>query len=470
MKKFSAFLSLLLAAALSLSLTAAAAPVSAPISCYNASALVEDGDVFLPVRPLCESMGYTVTWQSQDGVKSVLVQKDGDRVLLDLTNQQIEDNGHRYYAQGTATQPAIRLTSGTTYLYAPLFDPLFAVSTTYDASENQVSVTPAPENALSITTEKTETQEQYLKLAIQYPQISGLKDSKVQDSINAVLKQAADSAVAEGRSNAKDMAQWIADGYTGGVTLCETYFDYEIKYNQNGLLSVVLSDYQYSGGAHGSTIQSSYTFDLTTGKDLSLADLMTPDSGYTAFINASIRKQIDSRVKTGGLYEFTPGFTDIGEDPPYYVSDEGLVFYFQQYEYFPYAAGIQEFTIPYADLTSMLKPAYRFFYTAPVALTLASAGTTALQVGEIGQISLDGNPSTGYSWHCTVSDESVLLPVSSASFPGGEDNTIVGAGVLYLMNYKALKAGTAKITCLYYRDWEGTSSAARTLNYYVTVS
>ena len=96
MKKFSAFLSLLLAAALSLSLTAAAAPVSAPVSWNGTSlktaALVEDGSVFLPVRSLCEAMGYTVTWQNENGVKSILVQKDDDHVLLDLTNQQIEDN------------------------------------------------------------------------------------------------------------------------------------------------------------------------------------------------------------------------------------------------------------------------------------------------------------------------------------------------------------------------------------------
>ena len=37
--------------------------------------------------------------------------------------------------------------------------------------------------------------------------------------------------------------------------------------------------------------------------------------------------------------------SDIGDSPDFYLTSEAIVFYFQEYEYFPYAAGIQEFPL-----------------------------------------------------------------------------------------------------------------------------
>lgn len=470
MKKLTVLFAILLAISLSAGLQASAKDIYTPLSLDGApldsQAVVSGETVYLPVRSVCEALGYEVTWQNQNGVKTVAVQKDADSVVLDLTNQQIQDNGHRYYAPG-GPEGGIELMDGRTYLDSALFDPLFAVCSKYDAKENRVALQRIYENGLTIATEKTESQENLLKLTLQYPQISGLPDAKVQDSINSVMKQAALNAEAEGRKNAEDMKHWIADGYTGGVTQCETYFDYAIEYNQNGLLSIVFKNYQYAGGAHGSTIQSSYTFDLATGKDLSLADLMTSGSGYNASINAAIRTEIDSRIQSGGLVEFDPGFTDIGNDPPYYVSNSGLVFYFQQYEYFPYAAGIQEFNIPYNSLKSMLKPEYRFFYSAPVMLDAEK--TNPLSVGDIGRVTLAGNPTTGYTWHCEISDQAVMTQVSG-SYTADEANGLVGVGGTYLWSFKAQKAGNATITFRYYRDWEGPQAAAQTVAYKITVS
>ena len=41
---------------------------------------------------------------------------------------------------------------------------------------------------------------------------------------------------------------------------------YEIKNNQRGILSILLTVYTFSGGAHGLTVCKSITFDVTTGK------------------------------------------------------------------------------------------------------------------------------------------------------------------------------------------------------------
>jgi inhibitor of cysteine peptidase len=279
------------------------------------------------------ALGYTVEWRDESGVRTVTLQHGGDSVVLDLTNQKIDDNGHSYWAN-PAHEAAIALISSRTYLESDLFDAVFTVQTVL-GTDGAVTISDACENSIAVETEKTESDEGYLKLKVQYPQISGLVNTAAQDAVNAVLKQAALDAESEGRKNADAMAQWFADGYTGGPNQCETYFDYRVAYNRNGLLSVVLTDYQYTGGAHGTTVQKSYTFDLATGSELSLADLMQSGSTYRDYMNTGIRAEIDAKEAVGELAEITGSrFSDIGENPDYYLSGNGIVLYFQEYAYF----------------------------------------------------------------------------------------------------------------------------------------
>lgn len=466
---FSLLLALFLAAGPQASAKDETVPLYLEAKPLSVQAITDADSVFLPVRAVGEALGYDVEWHNENGVQSVTLQGAADSVILDLTNQTINDNSHSYYAMSSSPRNAIFVTSGHTYLDSSLLDPLLGLHTDYRADQNEVWLEKIPENDITVTPVSDNAQEQYLKMTVQYPQISGLSDTQVQDSINSVLKQAALTSEDEGRQNAKEMAQSIADGYSGAVTQVETDFNYAVKYNQNGLLSIVLSDYQYAGGAHGSTVQSSYTFDLSTGKALSLSDLMLPDSGYAAYIDSAIRTEIDRRVKDGVLYEFEDGkFTDIGANPEFYLSDSGLVFYFQQYAYFPYAAGIQEFLIPYADVESMLKPAFAFLYSQPEDLQAGTANT--LSVGEIGKIALAANPTTGYTWHCTVSDPSVLQLVSSTYTPAASSAGLVGSGGMSRYFLRAVGKGQATVTCRYYRNWEGEDSTVQTAVYQITVS
>lgn len=467
-KKFAALLAVLLvfsafAGTNSLALDSSAS-VTLDDTPLDSQAFIIGDTVYVPVRSVCEALGYKMIWSDESGLRTVTIRKNGDQVVLDLTNQKIDDRGHSFF---TPTDSSIRIISGRTYMESGLFDSIFSTYTKYDSEENRVDIRSVCENSIFVSVGKIEYQEKYLKTTIQYPQISGLPDSLVQASINSVFKHAALDAESQGRKNAAAMEQSFDKGYAGSPNQCETYFDYSIKYNRNGLLSVVLTDYQYSGGAHGLTEQISYTFDLLAGRNLSLEDLMQSGSGYRDYINSAIREEIDKREAAGELVEI-PGtkFYDIGENPAFFLSNDGLVFYFQQYEYFPYAAGIQEFTIRYCDLKGMLKPEYRFLYSGPI--TLAPGKVNKLAVGDIGIITLSGNPTTGYTWHYEISDESVISPVCQSYITSAREG-IVGAGGIYGWSYRALKAGETTITFRYYRDLEGQASAAQTAVFKISV-
>jgi inhibitor of cysteine peptidase len=68
-------------------------------------------------------------------------------------------------------------------------------------------------------------------------------------------------------------------------------------------------------------------------------------------------------------------------------------------------------------------------------------------------ITLDSNPSTGYTWEVkdlnTTILEQVGDPVFSSSNPG-----LVGSVGSLTITFKALKAGTATLTLVYHRPWE----------------
>ncbi len=357
---------LLLAAALAAALFTAAgasgteASVTLDGSALTVRALIDGESVSLPVRGICEALGYSVVWSAAGGVRTATVTKGRDTVVFDLTHRQVTDNGHTFSAD-TRFGVGLRLVSGLTYLDAGLLSSVLPVDADCDALRETVTLTSRAENKLTVQTEKLSSETDYLSASLQYPQLSGMINAGVQDAVNAVLKQAAQASLETGEKNASAMATSIRDGYTGALGRCETVFDYAVTFNRDGLFSVVLMDYQYAGGAHGGTVQTSYTIDLSNGKILALSDLMDRSADYTSCLNASVRREIDRRAEAGVLqeFEFSP-FSTIGPEPQYYLSNGALVLYFQEYAYFPYAAGIQEFAVPLDELGTLLAAQYAF--------------------------------------------------------------------------------------------------------------
>lgn len=322
----------------------------------KAAAYIDGGNIYLPLRAVSEALGYKVQWSGKDN--PISVSKTGENIMIDLKNYTITANDHTYYMSGDYLDNVANndTTAGnTTYMGANFFSENFALKTRWDRQNKKVKLESVAENKITIKTVKEASENEEIKITLQYPQIDGLHDKAIQENINSVFKKAAEDARNEGLQNADEMKKVMASGYSGSPNKCESYFDYRLKYNQNGLLSLVFMDYQYTGGAHGMTVQSSYTIDLETGKVYNLKDLFNSDADYVLYISNIVGNKITEGVKEGRLYEITP-FKTIKADQDFYLSDNAVVVYFQQYEYFPYAAGIQEFPVDFSALQDMLKP------------------------------------------------------------------------------------------------------------------
>jgi inhibitor of cysteine peptidase len=75
-----------------------------------------------------------------------------------------------------------------------------------------------------------------------------------------------------------------------------------------------------------------------------------------------------------------------------------------------------------------------------------------LEVGQVLVISLEGNPTTGYTWEIGGIEESVLRQVGEVVFEAESD--LVGAGGVQTLRFEAVGVGQASLDLVYHRPWE----------------
>jgi len=128
---------------------------------------------------------------------------------------------------------------------------------------------------------------------------------------------------------------------------------YTITLNSNCTLSTYFDQYQYTGGAHGSTLRLSSSYSLQTGNIITLKDLFKNNTNYKDLIIKELQTQADQNLLINpGIY-FDNYKTLIEEnfnEDSFYLSQKTIDFYYGQYEIAPYSTGIVVFSIPYQKL------------------------------------------------------------------------------------------------------------------------
>lgn len=125
----------------------------------------------------------------------------------------------------------------------------------------------------------------------------------------------------------------------------------EVLTNTPKVISVLVSSYEFSGGAHPNGWSSHVNADLTTGKVLKVGDLLKP--GGEASLNKIGQRLFEEA--NGGLeaWEFEGGKFKLSDN--YAIQKDGLLFAWDAYEIGPYAAGAPEVLIPYKEMKDLVK-------------------------------------------------------------------------------------------------------------------
>lgn len=79
-------------------------------------------------------------------------------------------------------------------------------------------------------------------------------------------------------------------------------------------------------------------------------------------------------------------------------------------------------------------------------------GQVELEQGQIFSVSLEGNPTTGYTWEAVEFDEQVLQQLGEPAFtPASED---LGASGTQVLRFRAAGEGRTTLRLVYHRPWE----------------
>ncbi|UQD53515.1 DUF3298/DUF4163 domain-containing protein [Bacillus methanolicus] len=184
-----------------------------------------------------------------------------------------------------------------------------------------------------------------------YPQVTGLISKSAQDKINETIKKhirASYNASVELEKQEQEDRQssWAKD--FEDMLNYEYEVSYEIKYNENNLLSILIYDYMYTGGVHGMETVTSYNFNVLTGQQLKLGDVAKSQTALNKIKKYAI-KDLTNRANRGEMiFPEELNNMKIDNKRPFYFTSNGIVIKFFEYEVAAYAAGMPEVKVPYS--------------------------------------------------------------------------------------------------------------------------
>ena len=128
----------------------------------------------------------------------------------------------------------------------------------------------------------------------------------------------------------------------------ELVYIYTVTYNKNNFVSLYSDQYIYAGGAHGSTIRSSQNWNMTSGYQILLSSLFHDDCSFVIPLLKEILHQIETQIENGtnSYFEnYAKLVVETFDFEQFYLIDNSIAIFYQQYDIAPYSSGIPVFFI-----------------------------------------------------------------------------------------------------------------------------
>jgi len=107
-------------------------------------------------------------------------------------------------------------------------------------------------------------------------------------------------------------------------------------------------------------------------------------------------------------------------------------------------------------------------FKGPSQFTEADSGKTVeIKTGGSFNISLEGNPSTGYIWSVASKRTPVINQIGDPEFK--PKTKLIGSGGMTTFHFKGAGAGKTALRLFYHRPWEKEKEPAKTFQLNITV-
>ena len=212
----------------------------------------------------------------------------------------------------------------------------------------------------------------YVNAAVEYP-VAGLSDTVMASMCDMIVetafgsdyagldvqaaadKWAADFVDEYKKTNMELLADIAKDGDDDGVAPVLNWGN-EIQGYFSGrhgdVISYIVTDYVYEGGAHGSSSETSVNVDVRSGRQVTEDQFFIP--GYKENLSAILSSHLRDAMPDQDSYDAL-FVKDIEPNGNFKVSEKGVTYVYGQYEIGPYYLGIIKVTIPWEELGDLVR-------------------------------------------------------------------------------------------------------------------
>lgn len=132
-----------------------------------------------------------------------------------------------------------------------------------------------------------------------------------------------------------------------------------VLFNDNNLLSLEYSTYEYSGGAHGNYGSILHSYDLKNKKVIQLNDIFVANfsNALNKSLDKAVRKKFNipaSQPLSSYLFDNSIQYTD-----NFAITPKGILFLYNPYEIASYAQGQITLFVPFDEIKGILNPNFK---------------------------------------------------------------------------------------------------------------
>ncbi len=191
---------------------------------------------------------------------------------------------------------------------------------------------------------------------VAYPVITSGVPKSARVAINNIISNVVQMHVADTKKDWEAMLKDFPQAQGLNLTI---QFDVRSDFTKLPYVNVVLETYDFSGGAHGITVDETFVFDARTGKQITFDDIFHTDAaGKNIYDYLSDLSLTALKLKDPNLETYT--FAEDGTKPVadnfkvWTLESEGVHVIFGDYQIGPYVIGRPEVVIPYENLAPLL--------------------------------------------------------------------------------------------------------------------
>ena len=282
---------------------------------FEQNPVIENGRVLVPFRFVAEKLGATVAWDAE--TKTVTCEKNGVKITLTANVKDVTVSG-----QSVEIDVPAQIMNSRVFVPLRFVADNMGADVEWDAENKTVKINTVKEEETKGETTAVADAGTYTdkdnNVEVTYPVLTG-NNAKLNDSIKKLALANVDAYVAD----AKKAEDTTKNEYKNEV---------KVSYEGDDYVSVVATEYVFTGGAHGTTTVSSVVYDAKTLKEVDV-DSEAMDKAIEQF------KAMAKDSKNGFFDDAEKDI--VADNIGWYIDEDGQdVFYINDTVVAPHAAGL----------------------------------------------------------------------------------------------------------------------------------